>query len=351
VRVAVIALPLMAWAGLLLLRERAGLADEKRAALFLLGTGLAITLFVDLVVLGGDRMNTFFKLNVQTWLLFSVAAGAALAWAWAEQPHWAPNWRNTWAMCLALLVGAGALYTVTAASAKMRDRFPAYAADGGGCQPIAGMTLPYDRGVPPADQPASLNGMDFLAFSAYCDRGAFLPLAYDHAAIRWLQDNVRGSPVLVEAQTFDLYRMSSRYAWFTGLPNVVGWDWHQRQQRGAAPTQFITGRGAAVSLFYCVGGVDALDLDRYPVCAAAAPNLAEAGLLLQDPDSAQAWALDFITQYDVKYIVVGPMERAFYPPGGLAKFDQLTGDGYLTVAYQNPGVTIYEVVGAEAGAQ
>ena len=43
------------------------------------------------------------------------------------------------------------------------------------------------------------------------------------------------------------------------------------------------------------------------------------------------------------------MERAYYPPEGLAKFDTLVARGLLTAAYHNPGVTIYEVTSALAG--
>jgi len=346
IRIAFIALPLMVWAGLLLLRARAAMPVEKRASLFLLGTALAVTLFVDVAVLDGDRMNTFFKLYIQVWLLLSVAAGAWLAWAWAE-PRRARatarvTWRNGWTMALIVLISAAALYTVTAASAKMRDRFPAFGVDNGGCQAIPGMVLPYTRGLPPEDQPRGLNGLNFMTFSAYCDRDRFLPLVYDYEAIRWLQDNVVGSPVLVEAQTFDLYKMSSRYAWNTGLPNVVGWDWHQRQQRGAAPTQFISRRGAQVSVFYCIGMAPE-QLGLWPVCSATLGFDPESASLLSDPELADSWALDFIQKYDVRYIVVGPLERAYYPPEGLAKFDRLADEGRLTVVYENPGVTIYEV--------
>jgi uncharacterized membrane protein len=340
----------MAWAGLLLLRERAALSVEKRAALFLLGTALAVTLFVDVAVLDGDRMNTFFKLYIQVWLLLSVAAGAWLAWAWAEQPRWSTGWRNGWTIAVVVLVGAAALYTVTAASAKMRDRFPAFGADGGGCQPIPGVELPYTRGTSPEEQLRSLNGLDYMTFSAYCDRDRFLPLVYDHDAIRWLQGNVAGSPVLVEAQTFDLYKMSSRYAWNTGLPNVVGWDWHQRQQRGAAPTQFISRRGAQVSVFYCLGMAPE-QLGLWPVCSATLSFDPESASLLSDPKLAESWALDFIQKYDARYIVVGPLERAYYPPEGLAKFDRLADEGRLTVVYENPGVTIYEVQAALGAAE
>ncbi|MBP7691164.1 MAG: hypothetical protein KA764_04575, partial [Anaerolineales bacterium] len=317
VNVAWVALPLLAWAGLLLLRPR--LAPEKRVVFFLLGTGLAVTMFVDLVTLGGDRMNTFFKLYMQVWMLFSVAAGAALAWVWADQPRWPGNWRSGWTIALIALAGAGALYTVTAASAKMRDRFVPYAVSGagGGCEPLPGVPLPYDRGREPAQQPAGLDGLQYLTWSAYCEQGYFLPLVYDYDAIRWLQANVAGSPVIAEGQTFDLYRISSRYAWNTGLPDVVGWDWHQRQQRGALPTEFITQRGLRVSEFYAT----------------------------LDVPAAEA----FLRRYDIGYVIVGPFERAHYEAAGLAKFEQLTAAGRLRVAYQNPGVTIYAVNPPAAG--
>ncbi len=61
VYVAWIALPLAAWALVLILRP--GQPDSKRIALFLIGTGLLITLVVELVVVKGDngRQNTVFK--------------------------------------------------------------------------------------------------------------------------------------------------------------------------------------------------------------------------------------------------------------------------------------------------
>jgi YYY domain-containing protein len=318
---ALISLPLMAWAGLLLLRSRAAMPPEKRVVLFLMGTGLALTLFVEAFVVGGDRMNTIFKFYMQVWVLFSVAAGAGLAWLWAEADGWLPAWRSGWRTVLGLLVGVAALYTITATSAKVRDRFPPFGVDAG-CQLLPGVALPADyvdnRSLPIEDQPHSLDGLDYMKWSAYCEHGYFMPLAYDYEAIRWVQDNIPGSPVIAEAQTFDLYRMSSRYTWNTGLPDVVGWDWHTRQHNAAIPTEFVTQRGHEVTNFFL------------------------------SPDPAQA--LQFIRQFDVGYIVVGPMERALYgDSGGLGKFDALAAAGQLEVVHQNPGVTIYEVRTQAAG--
>ena len=248
-----------------------------------------------------------------------MAAGAALAWAWAERPAWSPCWRAGWTLALAVLAGAAGLYTVTAASAKMRDRFVPYALTGagGGCEPLPGLELPYQAGLPPADQPRGLDGLAYMTWSVYCEKGYFLPLVYDYEAIRWMQDNVQGSPVIAEAQSFELYRMSSRFAWYTGLPDEVGWDWHQRQQRGALPTDIITQRGAEVSDFYLTADLAAADA--------------------------------FLRRYDVRYVIVGPLERALYPAEGLAKFEQMASAGRLGLVYQNPGVRIYEVKTPLAG--
>jgi YYY domain-containing protein len=324
--VAPLALFLMAWAGLLILRSSDAMPIEKRIVLMLLGTGLALTLVVEVVVLQGDisRMNTVFKFYLQVWTLFSIAAAAALAWVWpAINVEWQPKWGGVWTTGLMLLVASAALYTVTGGSAKMRDRIPAMSIPTPGCELLPNMPDPYEnnRTTPddlphtlgPSEQPHSLNGMDHLQWAGYCDRGYFLPLKYDYDAMRWMQDNVQGSPVIAEAQSFDLYRLSSRYAWFTGLPDVVGWDWHQRQQRAAMPTESITQRGNEVTNFYL------------------------------NPDPNQVG--DFLKKYDVRYIIVGPMEQAYYfPSGGLAKFEAMVARGQLAVAYQNPGVTIYQVV-------
>jgi uncharacterized membrane protein len=151
-----------------------------------------------------------------------------------------------------------------------------------------------------------------MRWSAYCENGYFVPLRYDYEATQWIQMHVPGSPVIAEAQSFNLYRMSGRYSWNTGLPDVVGWDWHQRQQRAAISTQFITQRGHETAQFFTS----------------------------QSPDQACA----FLRRYHVSYIIVGPLERAFYAAsGGLEKFQAMAARSLLDVVYQNPGVVIYRV--------
>ena len=52
-----------------------------------------------------------------------------------------------------------------------------------------------------------------------------------------------------------------------------------------------------------------------------------------------------LDRYHVRLIYVGDLERAYYDPVGLAKFDDAVLAGELTVVYQAQGVTIYRYNG------
>jgi uncharacterized membrane protein len=163
-------------------------------------------------------------------------------------------------------------------------------------------------------QPPGLNGDDYMLVAEY----GVPPyqLKWDYEAIQWLQDNVKGTPVIAEAGSgllnVPLYQWGSRISINTGLPTIIGWDWHQRQQRSIMPGWVIDRRLQDVSSLY------------------------------QTADTSVAQ--EVLERYNVKYIVIGDLERATYAPEGLAKFDQMVADGTLRVAYQNEGTTIYEVV-------
>ncbi len=260
-------LPLMIWAALLIFRP--GQNEMKRLVLFLIGTGLFISLMVEVIVLQGDisRMNTVFKFYMQVWVLFGLSAAMSLAWLLNEVKKWLPSWQRIWQGSAIVLLASAALFMLLGVSAKVQDRMA-------------------------QDAPRTLDGLTYMQYSVYHDRGQELLLDQDYAAIRWLQDNVQGSPVIVEAHTGE-YRWGSRITINTGLPTVIGWNWHQRQQREFVPGNDIWGRVGDVQQFY-----EGEDL---------------------------SFTLDFLKKYQVEYIILGQLEHAYYPGIGIEKFQDLDG--------------------------
>src|SRR4030067_195217 len=116
-------LPLATWAGVLLLRP--GMPDAKRLVLFWVGTGLLITLVVELVVVRGDigRMNTVFKFYLQVWALFALSAAASLGWLLEPVRRWLPGWRISWRVPFSFLVFSSGLLTLYGSLAKIKDRW------------------------------------------------------------------------------------------------------------------------------------------------------------------------------------------------------------------------------------
>ena len=50
-----------------------------------------------------------------------------------------------------------------------------------------------------------------------------------------------------------------------------------------------------------------------------------------------------IRRYNAKYVILGMLEKSYYNPAGLPKFDVMVQNGFLRIAYQNTGTTVYEV--------
>ncbi|HNA88541.1 MAG TPA: DUF2298 domain-containing protein, partial [Anaerolineales bacterium] len=288
VKIGLLALPLAFWAAVLILRP--DLPDSKRFVLFLIGTALTITIAVEMIALVGDigRMNTIFKLYLQAWMMFAVSAAAAFGWLLNAFPTWRPKWRTFYQVGTYVLLACAFMFTLTATTDKISDRMN-------------------------PDVPHTLDGMEYMNHSQLWD-GQTMEISEDYRAIRWMQDNVDGSPVIVEANCSE-YRWCTRFTIYTGLPGVVGWNWHQRQQRGIFAPQ-VQQRVDEVVAFYNTTEIQA--------------------------------ALNFLKRYDVKYIVVGQLERNVYPlipgtPDGLAKFAQFNGQ-YWRAVYQDTNTTIYEVM-------
>ncbi len=285
VSIAWFVIPLVIWVCILIFRP--GLSDAKRAVLVMIAAGLSLTMMVEIIVLVGDigRMNTVFKFYLQVWTLLALSAAAGFGWTLASISKWTPAWRSIWQIMVILLVASAALYPLLGGTAKIKDRMA-------------------------EDVPLTLDGMAFMEYAEYDDLETRMDLSQDYRAIRWLQDNVVGSPVIIEGNMVE-YHWGTRNTIYTGLPNVIGWNWHQRQQRALASEEIIQGRITEVDEFY----------------------------LTTDSEGAK----DILDKYGVKYIIVGQLERVLYPGSGLQKFDSMEGVFWQEV-YRTGETVIYQVM-------
>jgi YYY domain-containing protein len=274
VNISWVVLTLIIISGLLIFRQSQ--PDEKRFVLVLVFLGLTLTLAVELVVLKGDigRMNSVFKFYIQAWTFLAIGASSGLVWLIPSiKNEWIKNWQRSWTVTAVLLLVFGALFPIIASIDKIFDRMS-------------------------HKVPFTLDGMEYMRSSVYDEGGTFLDLDQDYSAIQWMQDNIKGSPTIVEANTPE-YRWGSRFSIYTGLPGVIGWSWHQRQQRAILPSSWITERVNEIDTFY------------------------------RTEDQNQT--LEFINKYKVKYIIFGQLEKTLYAGAGLEKFDLFDGVLWQTV--------------------
>ena len=162
------------------------------------------------------------------------------------------------------------------------------------------------------DGPLTLDGTAYMAGTVYRDQRGDIDLSADLEGIRWLRENVLGSPVVLEASTPSQYRYrwNGRISVYTGLPTIAGWQWHQEQQ-------------------------------RWDYQWAIRERIQDIDRIYETTDPEEA--LSLLRKYDVGYIYVGELERISYAGGGLKKFDsELRQD--LDRIEVNDYVTIYRVL-------
>ena len=258
----------------------------------LIGMSLTLAIGLDIVRIEGDfdidRMNSVFKVYLQIWVLLAVAS-AFLLWrlgygrrlSWQRMRPGAKMWMGA----LAVLVLSASIYPVLGTRDRLRDRFN-------------GQVLPL-----------TLDGTAFVEDTVYRDAKGEIDLEADFQGIAWLRENVEGSPVILEGVT-PTYRWGGRVSIYTGLPSVVGWRWHQEQQRWG---------------YRWAVGDRIRDVDR----------------LYTTPDPGVA--LSLIRKYGVRYVYLGQLERLYYPGEGLDKFDGALSE-HLDKVFESEQVAIYRVL-------
>ena len=254
------------------------------------GAGLAVVVGLDFVRVEGDieRMNSVFKFYTQVWTLLALGA-AYMVWKLYRSAAFS-NWKRggfrlAWSMALVALLLCAAVYPALGTRDRLRDRFEANVT------------------------PLTLDGLAYMEGSVYRDSGGPIDLDADFEGIEWMREKVQGSPVIVEANT-PTYRWGGRVSIHTGLPSVVGWQWHQEQQRWGH-REDVSKRIEDVRRIYSTS------------------NVAE--------------AVELLDMYDARYVYVGQVERLYYPEAGLAKFDGEM-SAYLEPVFKSDQVSIYRTL-------
>ena len=253
-------------------------------------TALSVVVGLDFIRVEGDidRMNSVFKFYLQVWVLLALVA-AYMVWRLlgSEMFSGARRWtfRYAWAAVLAVLLIGSAIYPVFGTQDRLRDRFE------GNVTPL------------------TLDGLAFVEGSVYRDLNGRIDMERDFEGIRWLRENVQGSPVVLEANT-PTYRWGGRVSIHTGLPSVVGWKWHQEQQRWGY-RDMVDSRIRDVDYIYSTSNV--------------------------------TQAVSLLNRYNVKYVYLGQVEKLYYPADGIAKFEAGLSP-YLRTVFETEHVTIYEVL-------
>ncbi|MDZ4246738.1 MAG: DUF2298 domain-containing protein, partial [Dehalococcoidia bacterium] len=129
----------------------------------------------------------------------------------------------------------------------------------------------------------------------------------DYLAIKWLNNNVSGTPVILETPGHGIGIYNSRVSSLTGLPTTLGWDsWEVQWGRTWDEVQ---------------------------------ERVVDTSAIFSKNDLHET--LGLISKYKIEYIYIGNLEKGTYPPEGLNKFG--ANPDYFKKVYNYGDVAIYKV--------
>ena len=271
-----------------------------------LALGFAVLVGVETFTQDADvaRLNTVFKFWLQVWHLFAIACAFGASWlvgpllrrptgeASDEQMPEAPRLgvaRRWFGGGVVVLLLASLVYPALSISPRQANRIDT----------TLGPSLDGDLWLEPGRY--SFGIRDVNGNDAVVDPGQ------DRAIIEWLQTNVQGRPTIVEAVGGSEYQWWGRISIHAGLPTVLGWRWHQSQQRTLFDYE-VNDRKREVAEFYTTESPEVID--------------------------------SFLRAFDVSYVIVGSLERAVANPRTLELFAE---NPSLRLVFGNEQLGIYAV--------
>lgn len=306
---------------LLLLRHRSDLRTQL--TLLLIGLGHALMIATNLVTLKSydaaleapARIEIVQVLSFQLWVIWGLASAACIAFIAprlriagmssdmtdSEEKPITPKPKRRikkqvmeglaslgtmvwWLVCAALVVSA-AHYTVF------------------------GTLDTLDNSQATLAHAATLDGMATMQGTAYTFAGTEVSLDEEREAIAWMHEHISGSPVIVECPYPD-YTLSMRVSTLTGLPVVIGWPAHEKQQRALLPAHIVDTRLRDVDGIYTE----------------------------PDPDAV----LSLLRKHQVEFVYIGALERYRYGEHIVGNFENGEGQ-YWDRVYENGDVRVYRV--------
>jgi uncharacterized membrane protein len=261
---------LIAIGGILIWRSMKDSAESKRHRerpwpfiIILIGVGALLIMgpeFLYLKDLFLNRMNTVFKFYYAAWIMWGIAAAYVTTELWPRR--WSFQGFLRALVVIPLIMGL--FYPIMSTWTKTN-----------GFKPTPGFTL---------------DG------TAYIDQ--LWP--EDYAAMQWINEKL-SEGVIAEA-VGGSYTDFGRVSAHTGMPTVLGWDFHEIQWRGSAEEQ----------------GSRAQDIR----------------MLYQTTHWSEAKSV--LDAYAIDYVYVGPFEHIAYQPVNETKFGV-----YMDLIYQNESVRIF----------
>lgn len=307
IEILIIILPLIVMSIYLLVKEE----DPSIQFLYLLILlGALLSLFCELFYIQDSfgitspqyiRFNTVFKVYVQHWIVWALAAGAAFYHLW--------NRGVKEALDVAKEDVGGAKEALEDVKGVME-----------GMKEMKDMANVTKKGFAIISIILVLAALSYPVFATYSrsgnfkgqptlDGAAYLKQQYqnEYNAIMWL-NNLSGTPVVLQSPG-QAYKLNTHVTAFTGLPTVLGWAGHEKNWRNGA--DIVNERWYEVPRVYTSSDVDTVN-----------------GIL---------------DKYNVEYIYVGGVEAERYG-GHDARKVFMNNEDRFRLVYFNPNVHIYQVV-------
>ena len=252
----------------------------------LMSYSVLIDLGVEFVRYDDDigRMNTLFKFYLQSWVLSGIASVGLLiilSNLVLQQTNLLIS--SSYSVVFAVVLIVLSTYPVFAIYPRINDRF--------------------------IDVDPTLDGLGYAEKAIHSEQEQQFSLSSDRDMLKWLIQNVQGTPVILEA-TGDQYRWNGRVSAYTGFPTVLGWPWHQTQQKPYLHSNIIN-RSEDIKTLY---QTENLDLK-----------------------------LNLIDKYDIELIVFGELESIYYGDDTYKYLQELETLGFLDKIYSNDYNTVYLV--------